>query len=150
MYRALVTLSLLTAPLAFVPTGVEAQSQRAQMEFEAMDRNKDGVIARDEWQGFAWSFQVRDWNDDGRLSGREVRAGAQRNTNWEEADRNPNRAERYVAWTVGGFNNLDRNRDRRVTQNEWHYDLETFRRVDRNRDNALTQAEFRGRRSGRR
>ena len=43
-----------------------------------------------------------------------------------------------------GFNNLDHNRDRRITANEWHFDVETFRRVDRNRDGALDQTEFLG------
>ena len=76
--------------------------------------------------------------------GRKSRSGAQRNTNWEEADHLPNRFERYLNWTRAGFNNLDHNRDRRITANEWHYDVETFRRVDRNRDGALDQTEFLG------
>ena len=56
----------------------------------------------------------------------------------------PNRFERYVSWTHAGFNNLDHNRDRQITSNEWHFDLETFRRVDRNRDGAFEQTEFLG------
>ena len=43
-----------------------------------------------------------------------------------------------LSWTAAGFTNLDHNRDGRLTANEWHYDLETFRRVDRNRDNAIS------------
>jgi Ca2+-binding EF-hand superfamily protein len=114
------------------------------MRFESMDRDHNGVITQDEWQGSARSFQVHDWNGDGRLSGQEVMIGAQRNTNWEEADHNPNSVERYVSWTTSGFNNLDHNRDRKITRNEWHYDVETFRRVDRNGDGALDQSEFLG------
>jgi hypothetical protein len=152
MYRAFVTLTFLAAT-TFATIGIEAQGRGqgrgqqgrpAQMRFEVMDRNNDGMIQREEWNGSVRSFQVHDWNGDGVLSGQEVRIGAQRNSNLEEADHNPNRAERFVAWTVVGFNNLDHDRDRRITQNEWHYDFETFRRVDRNRDNALTQAEFVG------
>jgi len=109
-----------------------------------MDRDHNGIITQDEWQGSARSFQVHDWNGDGRLSGQEVMIGAQRNTNWEEADHNPNSVERYVSWTTSGFNNLDHNRDRKITRNEWHYDTETFRRVDRNGDGALDQSEFLG------
>ena len=70
--------------------------------------------------------------------------GARRDANYEEADHLPNRYERYVSWTAAGFTNLDHNRDRRISANEWHFDLETFRRVDRNRDGSLSQSEFIG------
>ena len=109
-----------------------------------MDRNNDGVVTRQEWNGSARSFEVHDWNNDGRLSGEEVRVGAQRNTNWETADHNPNRLERNLSWTRNAFTNLDHNRDGRLTDNEWHFDRETFLRVDRNRDNAINVAEFLG------
>jgi Ca2+-binding EF-hand superfamily protein len=116
------------------------------MRFEVMDRNGDGRISQDEWQGSQRSFDVHDWNGDGELSGQEVRIGAQRDApvETEGADHAPNRLERYVNWTAAGFTNLDHNRDRRITPNEWHYDTETFRRVDRNGDDALSQAEFLG------
>ena len=126
----------------FAPTTLYAQN--ARIRFESMDTNRDGVITREEWRGAPRSFAVHDWNGDGRLSGQEVAIGAQRGTNWEEADHQPSRYERYVSWTDAGFNNLDHNRDRRITSNEWHFDLETFRRVDRNRDGVLDQSEFLG------
>ncbi len=130
-----------------VPVTVAAQRGRAAqapMRFEAMDTNRDGVITKAEWRGNDRSFANNDWNGDGQLSGAEVRVGAQRNANWEEADHVPSRYERYVSWTQAGFNNLDHNRDRRIAANEWHFDVETFRRVDRNRDGALDQTEFLG------
>ncbi len=114
------------------------------MRFESMDQNRDGAISRDEWRGSDRAFQNQDWNGDGQLSGNEVRIGARRDGNFEEADHLPNRYERYVSWTTAGFNNLDHNRDRRISANEWHFDLETFRRVDRNRDGSLSQSEFLG------
>lgn len=144
MFRALITLTVLAAPLAFAPTGLEAQTRAAQIRFQAMDRNNDGVISRDEWQGNARSFTVQDWNGDGRLSGEEVRIGARRNVNWEQADHNPNRFERNLSWTAAAFTNLDHNRDGRLARNEWHFDAETFQRVDGNRDGALSRAEFLG------
>ncbi len=148
MYRAsLLTLSAL-ALLSFASQALEAQPRSAprRMRFEAMDRNHDGIITEDEWQGSARSFQVHDWNGDGKLSGQEVRIGAQRNAviEEEEADHMPGRYERYVTWTAAGFSNLDHNRDRSITPNEWHYDVETFRRVDRNGDGRLDRTEFLG------
>ena len=144
MFRALITLSVLAVPLAYTPVTVEAQSRGAQMRFQAMDTNRDGQISRDEWRGNDRAFLNQDWNGDGVLSGPEVRVGARRNTNWEEADHNPNRFERNLSWTAAAFTNLDHNRDGRLTANEWHYDVETFRRVDENRDSAISRAEFLG------
>jgi Ca2+-binding EF-hand superfamily protein len=139
---ALVGLCQATTP---VVTTVEAQSRPVnRIRFAEMDRNNDGVITRQEWNGSARSFEVHDWNNDGRLSGEEVRIGAQRNTNWETADHNPNRWEQNLSWTRSMFTNLDHNRDGRLTDNEWHFDRETFLRVDSNRDNAITMAEFLG------
>ena len=119
------------------------------MRFEAMDRNGDGMISRDEWSGSSRSFEVHDWNGDGRLAGNEVRLGGQRNNDRavndrEVADHVPGRAERYLNWTDAGFTSIDHNRDSRITANEWHFDLESFRRADRNRDDVLTRAEFVG------
>jgi Ca2+-binding EF-hand superfamily protein len=138
------TLMLPAAALTvFIAAPVTVGAQ-ARMRFAAMDTNGDGVISRTEWRGNDRSFINHDWNGDGQLSGAEVRVGAQRNTNWEEADHVPNRYERYVSWTQAGFDNLDHNRDGRIAANEWHYDTETFRRVDRNRDGSLDQTEFLG------
>lgn len=132
--------SLALASLSLVTTA-EAQTR---MRFQMMDRNNDGRITREEWQGSQRSFDVHDWNNDGVLSGNEVRAGAQRDSRWEDADHNPSWRERNLSWTRSAFANLDHNGDNRLTPNEWHYDIETFRRVDRNRDNAINLNEFLG------
>ena len=145
--RALLFLSvtlLCAAPAASAGSAGDEQGQRRQMRFQGMDANNDGVITRNEWRGSARSFQVHDWNGDGELSGDEVRVGGQRGTNFEYADHDPSRAEQFLSWTDAGFNNLDHNRDRRITVNEWHFDIQTFRRVDRNRDDVLSRAEFLG------
>jgi Ca2+-binding EF-hand superfamily protein len=114
------------------------QVQRGQMRirFAEMDTNGDGRVTRQEWRGSARSFEVHDWNNDGVLSGDEVRVGA----TW------PNRAgvapDEFNDWSQERFRWLDANRDNRVTRAEWRYDAEDFFRVDRNGDGVLTLREF--------
>ena len=67
---ALAAALLAAAPATAQPAGTD--------RFRAMDANGDGVITRDVWRGCDRSFAVHDWNNDGVLSGDEVRAGAQR------------------------------------------------------------------------
>ena len=146
------TLTLPAAALAMaltVPVALDAQRGRGRgqadtIRFQGMDTNRDGIISRQEWRGNDRSFMNHDWNGDGQLSGAEVRVGAQRNTNWEEADHIPNRYERYNSWTQAGFTNLDHDRDGKIASNEWHFDRETFRRVDGDRDGFLDLSEFLG------
>jgi Ca2+-binding EF-hand superfamily protein len=137
--------ALLCMTLAAPPAIATADAQTgpvSRMRFQALDKNNDGRISRDEWNGTARSFQNHDWNGDGVLSGNEVRTGAQRNT--ELADHNPNVLERNLNWTQQQFTALDHNRDRRLTANEWHFDLGTFRRIDRDRNDAISAQEFVG------
>ena len=135
---ALASMSLITSPAT-----LDAQSRPVnRIRFAQMDRNNDGVISRQEWNGSDRSFEVHDWNGDGRLSGNEVRSGAQRDTDF--ADHNPNSFERNVSWTRSSFTSLDHNRDNRLSVNEWHFDLETFRRVDSDRNDSISLQEFLG------
>ena len=52
-----------------------ANVDRSQMRFRDLDRNRNGMIERGEWRGSPRSFQIHDWNNDGVLSGDEVRVG---------------------------------------------------------------------------
>jgi Ca2+-binding EF-hand superfamily protein len=127
-----------------VAPAAHAQQQRSAIRFAEMDRNHDGVISRDEWRGRDQSFDVHDWNRDGRLSGDEVRLGAQRPQPGPD-DRtfdSPQREYQFDDWTQRGFRNLDHNRDNRITRDEWHFDRESFRRADHDRDGVITRAEF--------
>ena len=111
------------------------------MRFAGMDKNNDGKITRDEWQGSQRSFMVHDWNNDGVLAGDEVRPGGRRAA--EDPDFTEGRQE-LRDWTPARFTRLDINRDGRIVRAEWPYDRESFLRADRNRDNILTRAEFLG------
>jgi Ca2+-binding EF-hand superfamily protein len=121
-------------PEPVTPPEPEPQRGRGnqRIRFAEMDTNRDNIITRQEWRGSARSFEVHDWNNDGRLSGDEIRLGAA----W------PNRGADVNDWTDARFNVIDRNRDGRITRTEWQYDLQDFIRVDRNRDNILTRNEF--------
>jgi Ca2+-binding EF-hand superfamily protein len=137
--------AVLCVGLAAPPAVATADAQTnpvSRMRFQALDRNNDGRITREEWNGNERSFRNHDWNGDGVLSGNEVRTGAQRNT--ELADHNPNVYERNLNWTQNQFNALDHNRDRRLSANEWHFDLGTFRRIDRDRNDSISLQEFLG------
>ena len=139
-----VTAVWLALPVAMLAASPEPQAQtsrQAQMRFQAMDQNGDGVISKAEWRGSAQSFSRHDWNGDGVLSNEEVRTGATR----EPADRDDydqTRRPEFRNWTERGFTNLDRNGDGRIARAEWFYDREGFIRADRNADGALTRSEF--------
>lgn len=100
--------------------------------FRGMDRNGDGVITRSEWQGNTIAFDNQDWNNDGVLSGDEVRTGARRS----------NRQAVAV-----DFDELDVNGDNRIARREWEGPLDEFYERDTNDDNFLSRAELRGNRS---
>lgn len=97
-----------------------------ETRFSEMDQNRDGVITRAEWRGTAQAFDVNDWNNDGRLSGDEVREGAQRQFDWTEAQ----------------FRRFDRNRDNYLSGTEWRYEQDDLQQVDRNRDGRVSLSEF--------
>jgi Ca2+-binding EF-hand superfamily protein len=116
-----------------------------RMRFSGMDRNNDGRITSQEWNGTRESFVVHDWNGDDVLSGEEVRVGGRRALRrGADDDFNPAAPGRLNSWTEATFTNLDRNRDGRISANEWYYDTESFVRADRNRDGILARGEFLG------
>ena len=136
---------LMTAALvSSSPAPAAAQIRnRPAIRFAEMDRNNDRQITRAEWTGSDRSFAVHDWNNDGVLSGDEVRVGAVRpraagGSIFDSQDRE----YEYDDWTPQGFTALDHNRDGRISLDEWHFDRETFRRADHNGDGVVSRTEF--------
>ena len=112
------------AGLALI-AGAETASAQSKIEIQQMDRNRDGIVTRAEWQGPDGAFRLHDTNKDGVLSGNEV---------WD-ANRGNNRVDR--------FRDFDVNNDGVITRNEWHDTYVPFRTLDRNRDNRISRFEFR-------
>src|SRR5688500_12716851 len=123
------------------PVELDAQAQQQiRIRFAEMDANNDGRISRQEWRGSRQAFLVHDWNNDGVLSGDEVRPGGRRPAT-EDPDFIEGRLENQD-WSPQRFTRLDINRDSRIVRAEWPYDWQSYRRADRNRDNILTRSEF--------
>jgi Ca2+-binding EF-hand superfamily protein len=136
--------TLLYASLLSMAIAVPAAAQPGPpIRFQGMDTNHDGVITRDEWRGSERSFRNHDWNGDGRLSGDEVRPGAQRQGRWDDRDLDDS-IEQDSDWSSGQFRSLDHNHDGRLARSEWHGSPELFTRLDRNRDGFLSETEFTG------
>jgi Ca2+-binding EF-hand superfamily protein len=108
---------------------------RSQMRFRDLDRNGNGSIERGEWRGSPRSFQIHDWNNDGVLSGDEVRTGANPPADaMETEDYNMSPADR--------FSYLDVNNNGFIDRNEWDGSLDTFYQLDRNDDNRIARNEL--------
>lgn len=113
----------------------------SQMRFRDLDRNRNGMIERSEWRGSPRSFQIHDWNNDGVLSGDEVRTGATPPPDSLEADD-------YNMSPADRFSYLDLNNNGFIDRNEWDGSLDTFYDLDQNGDNRIARAELnRGRRA---
>ena len=100
--------------------------------FHGLDRDGNGVVSRNEWDGDDRAFAVHDWNRDGRLSGDELRAGATP----PPATRGREDPDHVL------FARMDANSDGRVTRNEWTGTARTFDRLDANDDGSLSPYEY--------
>ena len=106
-----------------------------------MDANGDGVITLSEWRGTRESFRDNDWNRDNILSGDEVREARRRQPSEEEGF-GSQRQDALGAQSGSDFDDIDYNRDGRITEAEWVYGYDAFSRADRNRDGVITRREF--------
>jgi Ca2+-binding EF-hand superfamily protein len=116
-------------PPTFPPPG---QGMRMQMpSFRDLDRNKDGKITRDEFQGPEEFFNRLDANGDGALSEEEFQAARQR----FQGQGGPRLGESLVTL-------LDANRDGKVSRDEFAKIVEVFTTLDRDADGSLTGDEL--------
>jgi EF hand len=140
--------------------------------FKQLDANRDGYVSLSEWPLDEAKFRIVDRNEDGRLSRIELltpnvvrhdprfqpmrglytiqygpmpqgRGGVvdytplERRTGFENQwSPTANHQDQLL------FQNLDRNRDDRLSRNEWTATQDLFDRLDRNRDGLLSPGEW--------
>ncbi len=114
----------------------------AQMRFQGLDTNRDGVITRAEWRGNDTSFRNQDWNQDGILSGEEVRTGGRRQNNWNQDWNRDGIVDNVDTEISQRFRAYDMNDDNRVARTEWVGDGRHFTRLDTSRDGHLSMEEY--------
>ena len=95
--------------------------------FANLDHNRDGRLSRSEWHASRALFTRVDADRDGFISRAEFLGDAA--VDQDREDR---------------FGDLDVNRDRRVTQDEWHGSRAVFDALDGNHDGVLTRQEAEG------
>lgn len=103
--------------------------------FRGLDRNRNNVVSRAEWDGDSRSFANHDWNHDGLLSGDELIAGATR-TAVRRAPRPRTESDEVL------FARRDINRDGHVSRSEWIGTAQEFNRLDKDRDGVLSPYEY--------
>ena len=114
------------------PNGLPVDPMEDQ--FRELDANRDGCVSWNEWQRGRYGVQRPDRNEAGTLTRREP----------GRAPRNPDDAwsSRATLQDQRRFQDLDRNRDNRLSRIEWNGSRASFNRLDRNRDGVLSPSEW--------
>src|SRR5919106_786535 len=105
------------------------------MTYSYLDKNRDGKVTRQEWTGTSASFKARDGNNDGVLTGDELREtykGKKENLTFQQV-------------LQMRFEEIDINNDNIISTWEWPSQRKYFDQLDDNGDRTLTRVEFRDR-----
>jgi Ca2+-binding EF-hand superfamily protein len=119
--------------------------------FELMDRNDDGIVSRGEWVGDTTLFNRLDRTDDGRITRDEFLSPLAPDSpegRLQAKDRNNDGVLSRSEWLQEplAFNRADRNRDGRVTVDEYRnqpgFDERRFAGLDLDRDGVIVRREW--------
>jgi hypothetical protein len=145
------------APMAPVTVPVQAQNRTrttdgiiqsmklmAKRQMERQDKNKDGVLTRQEWEGWDRDFDLGDISPrDNRLTMAE----------YEALMTSPLSIDTFRSITYRELRELDKNGDEKIVDAEWKASYRTFhdgtdfkslpwKPYDRNKDAKLDEIEF--------
>jgi Ca2+-binding EF-hand superfamily protein len=117
------------------PSPMRDVAARVKFDVAVFDKNKDGIIQKDEYPGDQGKFRRYDKNKDGALAAEEVLAMAED----EIADirkkmENPNRYEFLVLFDIDKDNN--------VSLDEYDGPMDAFKKHDKNADGVVTYDEL--------
>ena len=124
---------ILAATILFF--GAASASALEMMTYTYMDKNRDGKVTKKEWTSGSTSFKARDFNNDGVLTGDELRVsykGKKENLSFQET-------------LSMRFEEIDINNDNILSTWEWPSQRRYFDQLDDNGDRTLTRVEFRDR-----
>jgi Ca2+-binding EF-hand superfamily protein len=117
------------------PTPMRDPYWRAKNDLATFDKNKDGVIEREEYPGDQAKFRKYDKNKDGALSPDEIQAMAEDEiADIKKKMENPNRYEFLVLF--------DSDKDNNVDLAEYDGPMEVFKKFDKNGDGVVTYDEL--------
>ena len=111
-------------------------ARRWDARLRALDVNRDSRVTFAEWDADDISFDARDWDDDGFLSGDEVMVGAVCPTIPARTVQPGDEPYDLV------FERLDANHDDHLSKREFPGTAAMFAQLDFNRDGMLSPFEF--------
>jgi Ca2+-binding EF-hand superfamily protein len=117
------------------PTPMRDPYWRAKFDLASFDKNKDGIIQREEYPGDQVKFRKYDKNKDGALSVDEIQAMAED----EIADirKKMEKPDRYDFLVL-----FDSDKDNNVTLDEYDGPMDAFKKFDKNNDGVVTYDEL--------
>jgi Ca2+-binding EF-hand superfamily protein len=115
--------------------GLEERLRKFRAEIEAMDKDKDGRVSREEYTGKKIPFEYADRNKDGYLTMEDLRGGV-------GAGKGGKGAGKLVEEAMARFKESDKDGDGRIAKTEWIGAPDRFAQLDKDADGFVTREEF--------